>query len=538
MSKHAFEPAPDLDASAPSASPPPAPSDPLSPEVQDLLARAKERGSLTTQDLNAVAADPDQLGALLEKVEALGIALIDSVEEAPDETERESDPKIPGEEALIEDPVRLYLHQMGRIPLLSRQDELRLASRIDIARKRFRTKVLESPVAMTQAVELLEKLRDGVLSVDRTLKVDDAAAVEIVKRLPSVVRQARETLAQLRGSLDRLRRPQRRLVLLLEGMNFQTRKIKPMMDALSTLSRTMDEVSHEIDELSARNGPRDRILAMTRRLDLLQAQALEGPEALRRRVREIQERFEDYETAMRQLSGGNLRLVVSISKRYRNRGLSFLDLIQEGNAGLMKAVEKYEHRRGYKFSTYATWWVRQALTRAVADQARTIRIPVHIVEAMTRIRQATRTMTQQLGRDATLEEIAAEARIPRDEVGRILAVARTPVSMDRPLGEDGDSGLEDFLEDASTESPVVTAGRRMLGDGLEMVLGSLSFREREIVKLRYGIGTGYPYTLEDVGKLFKVTRERVRQIEAKALRKLQHPLRSRLLEGFVDQSAN
>jgi RNA polymerase primary sigma factor len=255
---------------------------------------------------------------------------------------------------------------------------------------------------------------------------------------------------------------------------------------------------------------------------------------MRERIREIQDRYEDYEAAKSKLSSGNLRLVVSISKKYRHRGLSFLDLIQEGNTGLMKAVEKYEYRLGYKFSTYATWWVRQALTRAIADQARTIRIPVHIVEAMTKIRHAAKKLSQENGREATFEEIAGEARIPRKEIERILAISRQPVSIDRPVGEDGEAGLDDFLEDSTTQSPVVSAAQRMLGDRLETVLNSLSFREREIVKLRYGLGTGYTYTLEDVGKLFRVTRERVRQIEAKALRKLQHPLRTRQLEGFMD----
>ncbi|HLF94671.1 MAG TPA: sigma-70 family RNA polymerase sigma factor, partial [Planctomycetota bacterium] len=263
-------------------------------------------------------------------------------------------------------------------------------------------------------------------------------------------------------------------------------------------------------------------------------QTLEGPEDLRARVRDIRERFDDYERTKRKLSSGNLRLVVAIGKRYRNRGLTFLDLIQEGNTGLMKAVEKYEYRRGYKFSTYATWWIRQAITRAIADQGRTIRIPVHMIEAMTRIRQVARKLAQENGREPSLEEIAGESGISLEETQRVLKISKYPISLDRPVGEGEDSDFGDFFEDTSVESPVASVTHRMLRDRIEATLQSLSFREREIIKLRYGLGVGYTYTLEEVGKIFKVTRERVRQIEAKSLRKLQHPLRSRMLEGFMD----
>ena len=240
---------------------------------------------------------------------------------------------------------------------------------------------------------------------------------------------------------------------------------------------------------------------------------------------------------MRELSGGNLRLVVSIAKNYRNRGLSFLDLIQEGNTGLMRAVDKYEYRRGYKFSTYATWWIRQAITRAIADQARTIRIPVHMIETMSKLRKVGKTLLQDNAREPTLEETAEAAKVSLDETRRVMRISRHPISLDRPVGESEDSFFGEFIEDDATDSPVDSATQEMLKDKIDHVLKTLTYREREIIKLRYGLGDGYTYTLEEVGRIFKVTRERVRQIEAKAVRKLQHPVRAKQLKGFLDVMA-
>ena len=269
----------------------------------------------------------------------------------------------------------------------------------------------------------------------------------------------------------------------------------------------------------------------------LESLVLEDSRALGERLSDIRRVFAEYEDAKRKLSGGNLRLVVSIAKKYRNRGLSFLDIIQEGNTGLMRAVDKYEYKRGYKFSTYATWWIRQAITRAIADHARTIRIPVHMIETMSRLRNVSKQLLHEFGRQPTIEEIAETANMPISETRRVMKISKHPISLDRPVGESEDSYFGDFIEDDGAESPASSAGNEMLKDRLEEVLKTLTYREREIIKLRYGIGDGYTYTLEEVGRIFKVTRERVRQVEAKAIRKLQHPVRARKLEGFLEASA-
>jgi RNA polymerase primary sigma factor len=251
----------------------------------------------------------------------------------------------------------------------------------------------------------------------------------------------------------------------------------------------------------------------------------------------MRRQYQDYEQVKRQLSGGNLRLVVSIAKKYRNRGLSFLDLIQEGNTGLMRAVDKYEYRRGFKFSTYATWWIRQAITRAIADQARTIRIPVHMIDVLSKLRNASKQLFQELGREPTTEEAAAATGLSIDETRRVLAMGRHPVSLDRPVGESEDSCFGEFIEDGGLPRPDKAASNELLREKIEALLKTLTYREREIIRLRYGLGDGYTYTLEEVGRIFKVTRERVRQIEAKAVKKLQHPVRSQQLAGFLDNTA-
>jgi RNA polymerase primary sigma factor len=331
----------------------------------------------------------------------------------------------------------------------------------------------------------------------------------------------------------------RKISKLLEELSLRTSRIQPLMKKLAAVSRKMADLDRRIAHAEKRkNFPLEELEAMKEEATGLRSLVQEQPDELAERLTSIKRVFSEYEDAKRKLSGGNLRLVVSIAKKYRNRGLSFLDIIQEGNTGLMRAVDKYEYKRGYKFSTYATWWIRQAITRAIADHARTIRIPVHMIETMSRLRNISKQLLQDLGREATIEEIAERAQMPLSEARRVMKISRHPISLDRPVGESEDSYFGDFIEDDEAESPVQTAGGEMLKDRIEEVLKTLTYREREIIKLRYGIGDGYTYTLEEVGKIFKVTRERVRQVEAKAIRKLQHPVRSRKLEGFLESPSH
>jgi RNA polymerase primary sigma factor len=453
-----------------------------------------------------------------------------------------------------DDPVRMYLTQMGEIPLLKREQEIALAKEIEVTRRKFRRRLLECDYVIRFAIDVLRRVHTGELPFDRTVQVSVTDRLEkdqIVGRLPMnlasleilVDRNAEDYRTATRKSLPletrieawhRLAARRRRAVKLVEELGLRTQRIEGYIARLSEFSHRVDQLREQIARHRANGSPRYVIEPLVCEYRNILRATQETPTSLRNRVRYLDGVYALYQRAKRGLSEGNLRLVVSIAKKYRNRGLSFLDLIQEGNAGLMRAVDKFEYRRGFKFCTYATWWIRQAITRAVADQSRTIRIPVHMVEAMTKVRAVSRQLQQEMGREPTIEETAIAAETTVEEARRVLAMSRYPISLDRPVGNSEDSQFGDLLPDSAAESPSQGAGIEMLRGRIEKVLKTLSYREREIIKLRYGLGDGYSYTLEEVGHIFKVTRERIRQIEAKAVRKLQQPSRSSELCGFLD----
>ncbi|HBN78781.1 MAG TPA: RNA polymerase sigma factor RpoD [Planctomycetaceae bacterium] len=546
----------------------------LDDNLQQLIKSGRKQGYITFSQVNDYLPDegvnPDKLDHLLHSLEELGMDIIPEKHVSKRKTELESAKKkktsksekrsgdlIAEEEGSkrIDDPVRIYLTQMGEIPLLTRVEEITLAKKIEVTRKQFRRHLMENDCAMQAAIETLAKVHRGELPFDRTIKVSLTESLEkeqILGRMPHNLKTldylmeknkhdfqrsidpelSAEEQKQARHSLNTRRR---KMTTLVEELSLRTQRLHPLFKRLQQISARMNELKHKHKVVSRRQNSENEIAAIERELHDLMVMTYETPESLQARIKEIESRFSAYETAMRELSGGNLRLVVSIAKKYRNRGMNFLDLIQEGNTGLMRAVDKYEYRRGYKFSTYATWWIRQAITRSIADQARTIRIPVHMIETINKLNRISRQMLQEMGREPTPEELGERMEMPEDKIRKVLKIAKEPISMETPIGDDEDSHLGDFIEDGTMESPIDSATVENLKEATRDVLGGLTAREAKVLRMRFGIDMNTDHTLEEVGKQFDVTRERIRQIEAKALRKLRHPTRSDHLRSFLDE---
>ncbi|MFM7245358.1 MAG: sigma-70 family RNA polymerase sigma factor, partial [Planctomycetaceae bacterium] len=520
-------------------------------DLASLIASGRELGYLTFDQVNAYlpdeAVDPEKIDVLLVALEEQGIELVDTPPDPPAATSSASPSAKPAavqprrDEAITtppsnaaNDPIRMYLAQMAEIPLLTRREEISLAKRIEVTRKRFRRAILGCAYSLQATVDTLRKVHQGTLPFDRTIKVsltERLTKEQIQSRMPHnlatldhLMGESRAEFRKListrtppdeaRAARLRFRRLRAKSLHLVEELSLRTRRVQPLVKILRGMSGRMDRLQSDLRAMKAGTLSCDDRADMRKELRDLMLTTLESPRSLRTRVQMLEKLKVEYEAAKRNLSASNLRLVVSIAKKYRNRGLSFLDLIQEGNTGLMRAVDKYEYRRGFKFSTYATWWIRQAITRAIADQARTIRIPVHMIDVLSKLRTTAKKLLHELGREPSPEEIAEAASVPLEEARRVLEMGRQPMSLDRPVGESEDASFSEFVEDVRVISPTLSTTHGLLRDKIDSLLKTLTYREREIIRLRYGLTDGYTYTLEEVGRIFRVTRERVRQIEA------------------------